>query len=81
MGHSYRCNKVIYHYYKRWLDVLGLILESAPNMLGSYFRVRDDYYLHLDLLKSKVINCKRFDYKCIKGVNHFYVNKEKKLVI
>lgn len=157
MGHSYGCNKVIYYYYKRQPEVLGLILASAPDMLGSHFSVQDDYeellkeaekniqngfpqkllhkmveeymymssgtyynwyknhsnvnnlpilanpekweqfesidvpiltfsgteeaeyYLHLDLLQSKAVNCNKFDYKYIKGANHFYTNKEKEI--
>lgn len=157
MGHSYGCNKVIYYYYKKHPNVLGLVLASAPDMLGSHFEVQNDYeellkeaekniqngeptkllhkkienymymssgtyynwyrdnsnvnnlpvlakperwkqfesieipiltfsgteeadyYLHLDLLKAKAINCPKFDYKYIKGANHFYINKEKEI--
>lgn len=157
MGHSYGCNKVIYYYYKKRPKVLGLVLASAPDMLGSHVSTQNDYeellqeaeqnveneeprkllhkmvedymymssetyydwyqkdtninnlpvfanperweqlesidvpiltfsgteeadyYLHLDLLKSKATNCKRFDYKYIKGANHFYMNKEKEI--
>jgi len=38
-----------------------------------------DNYLHLDLLKSKAINCNQFDYKYIDNANHFYLNKEEEI--
>lgn len=38
-----------------------------------------DNYLHLDLLKSKAINCDKFDYKYIENANHFYLNKEEEI--
>lgn len=34
MGHSYGCNKLIYYYYKKHPNILGLILASAPDMVG-----------------------------------------------
>lgn len=49
MGHSYGCNKVIYYYYKKNPDILGIILASAPDMLGSHFCAQDDY---MELLKE-----------------------------
>lgn len=32
LGHSYGCNKVIYHYYKKKPNIIGMILASAPDM-------------------------------------------------
>ena len=144
LGHSYGCNKVIYYYYKKHPNILGIILASAPDMVGSHILAQsneykellkeareninnneptkllhkmiedymymssqtyynwfnenseldnlpvisnpehwkqfekidvpiltfsgskeEDYYLHLDLLKDKAINCKNFEYKII----------------
>lgn len=31
-GHSYGCNKIIYYYYKKKPDILGMVLASAPDM-------------------------------------------------
>ena len=155
LGHSYGCNKVIYYYYKRHPNILGIILASAPDMIGSHLSNQsvdhkqllkeakenidnnkptkllnkmiedymymssqtyynwynehselnnlpilsnpeewkqfatidvpiltfsgskeEDYYLHLDLLKEKAKNCKKFEYKYINNTNHFYNNKE-----
>lgn len=42
VGHSYGCNKLIYYYYKKRPDILGLILASAPDMVGlQLFRQKD----------------------------------------
>lgn len=43
LGHSYGCNKVVYYYYKKNSDIIGIILASAPDMLGSHFVAQDDY--------------------------------------
>lgn len=156
LGHSYGCNKVIYYYYKKHPDILGVILASAPDMIGSHLLAQkddyeiflkeakenidnneprkllskmiedymymssqtyfnwfnkdsnlnnlpviknddhwkqfesidvpiltfsgsneEDFYLKLDLLKEKAINCKNFEYKIIKGSGHTYKTKEK----
>ena len=157
LGHSYGCNKVIYYYYKKHPNVLGLVLASAPDMIGSHILAEpnykellkeakenidnneptkllhrmfenymyissatyydwfnensnldnlpvvrnnnkwnqfasidvptltfsgtneEDYYLHLDLLKEKAINCSDFRYKYIEGANHHYNGKEKEV--
>ncbi len=154
LGHSYGCNKIIYYYYKKHPNILGIILASAPDMIGSHlcnqpdykellreakenidnhkpekllhkmieeymymssqtyynwynknselnnlpvidnpehweqFQTIDtpiltfsgsnekDYYLHLDLLKKKALNCNNFEYEIIKDTGHTYRNKE-----
>lgn len=155
LGHSYGCNKVIYYYYKKHPNILGIILASAPDMVGSHILAQsneykellkeareninnneptkllhkmiedymymssqtyynwfnenseldnlhvisnpehwkqfekidvpiltfsgskeEDYYLHLDLLKDKAINCKNFEYKIIDNTGHTYKTKE-----
>ncbi len=43
LGHSYGCNKVIYYYYKKHPEVLGIILASAPDMVGSHLSAQLDY--------------------------------------
>lgn len=158
LGHSYGCNKLIYYYYKKHPNILGIILASAPDMIGSHlsaqsddynellkeakanidnnnptkllhkmvedymymssgtyynwfnkdsnlnnlpvianpehwnqFEVIDvpiltfsggneaDYYLHLDLLKEKALNCNNFEYKIIENTGHTYKNKEEEI--
>jgi Lysophospholipase len=32
LGHSYGCNKIIYYYYKKKPNLLGIVLASAPDM-------------------------------------------------
>ncbi len=43
MGHSYGCNKLIYYYYKKCPNILGLILASAPDMVGLHLYRQKDY--------------------------------------
>lgn len=155
LGHSYGCNKVIYYYYKKHPNILGIILASAPDMIGSHLSIQSkdykellkeakenienneptkllhkmiedymymssgtyynwyhegsaldnlpvianpkhwkqfekidvpiltfsganekEYYLHLDLLKEKALNCNNFEYKIIEDTGHTYRNKE-----
>ena len=155
LGHSYGCNKAIYYYYKKHPNILGIILASAPDMIGSHLALQagdykellkeakenidngkptkllhkmiedymymssqtyynwynetselnnlpvisnpehwkqfetidapiltfsgsreEDYYLHLDLLEEKAINCNNFEYKIIENANHTYKTKE-----
>lgn len=154
LGHSLGCNKVIYYYYKKHPNILGMILASAPDMIGSHLLIEpeyeellkeakenidknqptkllhkmiedymymssqtyynwfhknsnlnnlpiisnpknweqlvtidvpiltfsgskdEDYYLHLDLLKEKAINCKNFEYQIIENTGHTYQEKE-----
>ncbi len=155
LEHSYGCNKVIYYYYKKHPNILGMILASAPDMVGSHLLAQsneykellkeakenidngeptkllhkiiedymymssqtyynwfnknsnlnnlpvisnpehwnqfetinvpiltfsgskeEDYYLHLDLLKNKALNCNDFEYKIIETTGHTYKNKE-----
>ena len=154
LGHSLGCNKVIYYYYKKQPNILGIILASAPDMIGSHLLIEpeyeellkeakenidknqptkllhkmiedymymssqtyynwfhnnsnlnnlpiisnpknweqletidvpiltfsgskdEDYYLHLDLLKEKATNCKKFEYQIIENTGHTYQEKE-----
>ena len=43
LGHSLGCNKVIYYYYKKHPNILGIILASAPDMIGSHLLIEPDY--------------------------------------
>ena len=43
IGHSYGCNKLIYYYYKKQPNILGLILASAPDMVGLQLYRQKDY--------------------------------------
>lgn len=156
LGHSYGCNKVIYYYYKKHPKILGIILASAPDMIGSHLSLETDgeyqallkeakenidnneptkllhkmiedymymssqtyynwfhknsaldnlpvisnpkhwrqveaidvpiftfsgsnedaYYLQLDLIKSKALKCRDFEYKIIENTGHTYKTKE-----
>ena len=58
LGHSLGCNKVIYYYYKKHPDILGIILASAPDMVGSHYRVQSDYKELLDEAKENINNKK-----------------------
>ena len=49
LGHSYGCNKIIYYYYKKHPNILGMVLASAPDMIGSHILAQKDYK---DLLKE-----------------------------
>lgn len=49
LGHSYGCNKVIYYFYKKHPNILGIILASAPDMVGSHQLLQKDYQ---DLLRE-----------------------------
>ena len=42
LGHSLGCNKVIY-YYKKHPNILGMILASAPDMIGSHLLIEPEY--------------------------------------
>lgn len=158
LGHSYGCNKVIYYYYQKHPNLLGIILASAPDMIGSHIANQSDdykellkeakenidhkqpdkllhkmvedymymssgtyynwyhensaldnlpiianpehwsqfeiidvpiltfsganeeeYYLQLDLLKKKAINCPNFEYKIIENTGHTYKTKESEI--
>lgn len=43
LGHSLGCNKVIYYYYKKHPNILGIILASAPDMIESHLLIEPDY--------------------------------------
>lgn len=43
MGHSYGCNKVIYYYYKKKPNIIGMILASAPDMVGLHLLRQSNY--------------------------------------
>lgn len=47
LGHSYGCNKVIYYYYKKHPDIFGMILASAPDMVGFHLSIQSDEYQEL----------------------------------
>ena len=53
MGHSYGCNKLIYYYYKKHPNILGLVLASAPDMVGLQLYRQKDYK---ELIKEAKVN-------------------------
>lgn len=56
MGHSYGCNKLIYYYYKKKPDILGLILASAPDMVGLQLYRQNDYKELIKEAKKNIDN-------------------------
>ena len=56
MGHSYGCNKLIYYYYKKHPNILGLILASAPDMMGLQLYRQNDYKELIKEAKENINN-------------------------
>lgn len=56
LGHSFGCNKLIYYYYKKKPNILGMIFASAPDMIGSHLK-KEKY--HEELLKEAKFNLKK----------------------
>ena len=56
LGHSLGCNKVIYYYYKKHPNILGMILASAPDMIESHLLIEPDYE---ELLKEAKENIEK----------------------
>ena len=56
MGHSYGCNKLIYYYYKKRPDILGVILSSAPDMVGLQLLRQKDYKELIKEAKENIDN-------------------------
>ncbi len=60
MGHSYGCNKVIYYCYKKHPEILGIILASAPDMVGLQLFRQKDYYQLINEAKQNIANSEPF---------------------
>lgn len=56
MGHSYGCNKLIYYYYKKHPKILGLVLASAPDMMGLQLLRQSDYNELIKEAKNNIDN-------------------------
>ena len=56
MGHSYGCNKLIYYYYKKHPNILGLILASVPDMVGLQLYRQQDYQQLIKEAKENIDN-------------------------
>lgn len=56
LGHSYGCNKLIYYYYKKKPNILGMILASAPDMKGLHLYRQKDYETLLKEAKENIDN-------------------------
>lgn len=56
LGHSYGCNKVIYYYYKKHPQINGIILASAPDMIGSHYQNMPNYQELLNEAKVNINN-------------------------
>lgn len=58
MGHSYGCNKLIYYYYKKKPDIFGMVLASAPDMVGLQLYRQKDYKKLIKEAKENIDNNK-----------------------
>lgn len=56
LGHSYGCNKVIYYYYKKYPNIIGMILASAPDMVGIHKSNQENYSELLSEAKKNINN-------------------------
>lgn len=56
MGHSYGCNKLIYYFYKRHPEILGMVLASAPDMVGLQLLRQENYSELIKEAKENVDN-------------------------
>lgn len=56
IGHSYGCNKLIYYYYKRRPEIIGMILASAPDMVGLQLLCQKDYQQLIEEAKENIDN-------------------------
>jgi len=54
MGHSYGCNKLIYYYHKKHPDILGMILASAPDMMGLQLLRQKNYNTLITEAKNNI---------------------------
>lgn len=54
LGHSFGCNKVIYYFYKKHPDILGIILASAPDMVGIHKSLQSDMNESLKEAKENI---------------------------
>ena len=58
IGHSYGCNKLIYYYYKKHPNIIGLIFASAPDMMGLHLYRQTDYKELIKEAKENIDNGK-----------------------
>lgn len=56
MGHSYGCNKLIYYCYKKHPNILGLVLASAPDMVGLQLYRQKDFKELIKEAKENIDN-------------------------
>lgn len=56
MVHSYGCNKLIYYYYKKHPNILGIIFASAPDMVGLHLARQKDYQKLIIEAKENIDN-------------------------
>lgn len=54
LGHSFGCNKVIYYFYKKHPEILGIILASAPDMVGIHKSLQSDMNESLKEAKENI---------------------------
>lgn len=54
LGHSLGCNKVIYYYYKKKPSLIGIVLASAPDMVGIHKLQEREYVSLLKEAKDNI---------------------------
>ena len=85
--YMYMSSATYYNWYNENSNLNNLPVISNPDRWNQFETLdvpiltfsgsnEDDYYLHLDLLKEKAINCNNFEYKIIDNTGHTYNNKE-----
>lgn len=56
LGHSYGCNKIIHYYATKKPNILGIILASAPDMVGIHASLEEDMEMLLNEAKKNIDN-------------------------
>ena len=86
----YMSSQTYYNWFKEGSNLDNLPLIRGNNKWEQFKSINvpiltfsgsndEDYYLHLDLLKEKAINCPDFEYKIIDDTGHTYKGKEKEI--
>ena len=85
--YMYMSSQTYYNWYNENSKLNNLPVISNPKQWGQFETINvpiltfsgsneEDYYLHLDLLKDKAINCNNFEYNVIENTGHTYKTKE-----
>ncbi len=86
-GYMYMSSATYYNWYNENSNLDNLPVISNPEHWEQFEAIdvpvftfsgskEEDYYLHLDLLKEKAVNCDNFEYRIIDNAIHTYNTKE-----